>query len=393
MVKDAVRLEVDALAGKLFEINDWMFSNPEVGFQEFGAAQKLAAFLQSSGFEVEKGVAGMETAFVGTWRGGPGPVIGIFAEYDALPGIGHACGHNVIGASAAGAAAALAKAWPDMPGTIRLFGSPAEEGGGGKVLMIEAGLLQGVDAAMMIHASNADRVFCNNLSVQRAEITFHGRTAQPAGSAHEGVSAFEAAILTWTNINAIRQYLRPDFYIHGIMKEGGFAANVIPDRATLVMYVRAPRGRDVDYLYGRVMDCAQAAAMTTGATCEVSQKGRRYLRVVNNPVILELMEANYRSLGLDVKPPLPHPRASTDMGNISQVAPSVHGYIKIGEPDVIGNTHSPGFAPQTVTEAAHQAILNGAKAMAMTAVDLLSRPDRLAEAKCLFEAQMRDELA
>ena len=392
-MKDATRKEIDALANRLFELNDWMFSNPEVGFKEFGAAERLAGFLHDNGFTVEKGLAGMETTFLGTWRGGDGPVIGIFAEYDALPGIGHACGHNVIGAAAVGAAVALAKAWPEMPGTVKLFGSPAEEGGGGKVVMVEAGLLQGVDAAMMIHASNADRVFCNNLSVQRAEITFHGRTAQPAGSAHEGVSAFEAAILTWTNINSIRQYLRPDFYVHGIMKEGGFAANVIPDRATLVMYVRAPRGRDVDYLYGRVLDCARAAAMTTGATWDIAQRGKRYLRVVNNPVMVEFMEANYRGLGLDAKPPLPHPRASTDMGNISQVVPSVHGYIKIGDPEVIGNTHSPEFAPQTITDDAHQAILNAAKAMAMTVVDLLSKPDCLAEAKHQFEVQMRDELA
>ncbi len=392
-MKDAVRVCVDGLGQLLFEINDWMFRNPETGFKEHGAAERLAGLLEGNGFRVERGVAGMETAFVGTWRGGDGPVLGVFAEYDALPGIGHACGHNVIGTAAVGAAVALAKAWPEMPGTLKLFGSPAEEGGGGKVIMVEEGLLQGVDAAMMIHASNANRTFCHNLSVQRAEITFHGKTAQPAGSAHEGVSAFEAAILTWTNINAIRQYLEPDFYVHGIMKEGGFAANVIPDRATLVLYVRAPRGRDLEYLYDRMVNCARAAALVTGASCTIEPKGKRYLRMVNNPTIVELLTVNYHSLGLDVAPPLPRPRASTDMGNVSQVLPAAHGYIKIGEPEVIGNTHSPEFAPQTVTDEAHRAILDAAKAMAMTIVDLLSSPERLVAAQQQFQAQMRDEMA
>lgn len=392
-MKDAVRAGVDALAARLFDINDWMFRNPEIGFQEHGAAKRLAGLLEDSGFDIERAVSGMETAFTGTWRGGDGPTVGIFAEYDALPGIGHACGHNVSATAAVGAAVALTRVWPEMPGTVRLFGSPAEEGGGGKVIMAESGLLQGVDAAIMIHASNANRVVCNNLSVQRAEIAFHGKTAQPAGSAHEGVSAFEAAMLTWTNINAIRQYLRPDFYVHGIMKEGGFAANVIPDLATLVLYVRAPRGRDLDYLYGRVVDCARAAALTTGASFDIAPKGKRYLRMVNNPTVVALLDANYRDLGLSVEPPLPHPRASTDMGNISQVMPAAHGYIKIGDPEVIGNTHSPEFAPQTVTDEAHLAILNAAKAMAMTIVDLLAKPECLVKAKQQFEAQILEELA
>ena len=394
MTEDSVCTAIDAIATRLMEINDWMYQNPEIGFEERGAAKRLSDLLEEEGFEVERGVAGMETAFVGTYSGGrPGPTIGIFAEYDALPHIGQACGRNIIGCSAVGAAIALRRAWPELPGTVKLFGSPAEEGGGGKVVMVETGLLGGVDAAMMIHASNANRVYCNNLSVQRAEITFHGRTAQPAGSAHEGVSALEAAILTWTNINAIRQYLPPDFYVHGIMKEGGFAGNVIPDKSALVLYTRAPRGRDVDYLYGRVEDCARAAALTVGAQLEAKQRGKRYLRVITNPTMACLMADKYKVLGLDVQGPGPRPRASTDMGNVSQVVPSVHGYIKIGDPTQIGNTHSPEFAPQTITPEAHQALLNAAKAMAMTTADLLETPEILARAKVEFQTQMRDENA
>lgn len=394
MPKQRAIAAVEAVSARLHEINDWMYHHPELGFAERGAAAKLTEFLLDEGFAVERGVGGMETAFVGTYRGTrPGPTIGVFAEYDALPEIGHACGHNIIGTAAIGAAAAVKRAWPDLPGTIQLFGGPAEEGGGGKVIMVEKGLVQHLDAAMMIHASVANRVETNNLSVQRLDISFTGRTAQPAGSAHEGVSAFEAAILTWTNINAIRQYLRPDFYVHGVMGEGGFAANVIPDRASLVLYMRAPRGTDLDYLVGRVTDCAKAAAMTVGATVTFADRGKRFLRMVNNPTLMELLAASYEAIGREVSPPTPRPRASTDMGNVSQVVPSLHGYIQIGDAAVIGNTHSPEFAPHTITDQAHRAIDDAALAMALTCIELFARPELVTQAKADFAKLMQEEMA
>lgn len=380
---------VDAMLPQLAAINDWMYRNPEVGFAEHGAAERLAGFMAEEGFTVDRGVGGMETAFIATHQGTTArPAIAVFAEYDALPDIGHACGHNVIGTCAIGAAAAVRRAWPDLPGTISLFGSPAEEGGGGKVIMVEQGLVQHLDAAMMMHASVADRVETNNLSVQRMDITFHGRTAQPAGSAHEGVSAFEAAILTWTNINAIRQYLAPDFYVHGIMKEGGFAANVIPDRASLVMYARAPRGKDLEALLERVTNCVRAAALTTGATVTITEVGKRFLRVVNNPTLAGRLSANLERVGRSVTAATARPRASTDMGNVSQVVPSIHGYISIGDARAIGNTHSPEFAPQTITAEAHKAIADAAKAMAMTCIDLFEQPELLSKARLAFEQSM-----
>ena len=394
MPKQRAGAAVEAFSARLHQINDWMYHNPEIGFAERGAAAKLTEFLEDEGFGVERGVGGMETAFIGTYRGPrPGPTIGVFAEYDALPEIGHACGHNIIGTAAIGAAAAVKRAWPDLPGTIQLFGAPAEEGGGGKVIMVEQGLVQHLDAAMMIHASVANRVETNNLSVQRLDISFTGRTAQPAGSAHEGVSAFEAAILTWTNINAIRQYLRPDFYVHGVMGEGGFAANVIPDRASLVLYMRAPRGTDVDYLVGRVTDCAQAAALTVGATVTLAERGKRFLRMVNNPTLTGLLAASYETIGREVGPPTPRPRASTDMGNVSQVVPSLHGYVQIGDAAVIGNTHSPEFAPHTITDQAHQAVDDAALAMALTCIELFARPELVAQAKAEFAELIRGEMA
>lgn len=394
MQKRLICEAVDVLSDELFDINDWLYHNPELGFAEKGAADLLTGFLTKEGFQVERGIGGMETAFIATHRGPrPGPAIAVFAEYDALLDIGHACGHNIIAACGVGAAAAVKRVWPDLPGTIHLIGSPAEEGGGGKVIMVEEGLVQALDAAMMIHASVANRVLTNNLSVQRMDITFSGRTAQPAGSAHEGVSAFEAAILTWTNINAIRQYLQPDFYVHGIMNEGGFAANVIPDRASLVLYIRAPRGRDVDYLLERVGNCAKAAAMTVGATVTMAERGKRFLRMVNNPTLSGVLADNYQALGLTADPPTPRPRASTDMGNVSQVVPSIHGYIRIGDAAEIGNTHSPEFAPHTTTAEAHRAVADAAKAMAMTCVDLFGQPQLLEQAKTEFAEQMRRELA
>jgi metal-dependent amidase/aminoacylase/carboxypeptidase family protein len=176
------------------------------------------------------------------------------------------------------------------------------------------------------------------------------------------------------------------------MSEGGFAANVIPDRASLVLYVRAPRGKDTDYLLQRVSDCAQAAALTVGATVTMAERGKCFLRMVNNPTLSGLLADNYRVLGREVEPPTPRPRASTDMGNVSQVVPSIHGYVRIGDAAVIGNTHSPEFAPHTVTEQAHRAIDDAAKAMAMTCIDLFERPELLARAKAEWAKLMADEM-
>jgi len=393
--KQAARQALTALEEELFELNEWMYRNPEVGFTEHEAARRLTAMLERAGFVVNRGVAGMETAFAARFGSGiAGPTVAIFAEYDSLPGIGHACGHNIIACSALGAAIAVAKSWPDLPGSLVVFGSPAEEQSstvddcGGKAYLVNAGLLAGVDAAMMMHPTNHDSAWSNNLAVQPLEMRFHGKTAQPAGSAHEGVNAFEAAVLAYTSINACRQYFRPDYFVHGMITESGPAPNVMSARSALRLHVRAPSNRELEPFLETIKKCGEAAAMVIGAKVEFSYYMQRYLEMVNNRVLATALEENLRIVGRSPQPIGTRRRGSTDMGNVSQVVPTVHGYVSLGPADVVGNTHSPEFAPSTITAAGRRALADAAAAMAMTAIDLLGDPAMVERAKAEFAATM-----
>jgi amidohydrolase len=385
---------VEALAEEMYALNQWMYDNPELGFQEYQASSKLVDALREAGFSVEAGVAGMETAFVARYKGrDEGPKLALFAEYDALPNIGHACGHNIIAVSALGAAISLVKAWPDMPGELIVFGSPAEEQSsvvddcGGKVHLVEAGYLEDVDAALMIHPTNHNSAWSNNLAVQPLEMTFYGRTAQPAGSAHLGVNAFEAAVLAYTNINACRQYFEPNWFVHGMITESGPAPNIMSPRSILRLHVRASTNDQLERLLVKVKQCGEAAAAVMGATVEFNHYMVRYREVKNNTVLAELLDRNMRALGLKTIGLPSSPRGSTDMGNVSQVVPAVHGYISLGTVEEAGNTHNPEFAPSTVGSAGRSAAVNAAKAMAMTVVELLDNPRLIADAKGEFGSQ------
>lgn len=390
--KSVVCGEVDALAEQLIALNRWMYENPELGFQEVEASARLAEVLRDAGFSVESEAAGMTTAFVARYKGSnTGPKLALFAEYDALPNIGHACGHNIIAVSAIGAAIALVRSWPDMPGELLVFGSPAEEQSsvvddcGGKVHMVEAGCLSGVDAAMMVHPTNHNSAWSNNLAVQPLEMIFHGRTAQPAGSAHLGVNAFEAAVLAYTNINACRQYFEPTWFVHGMITESGPAPNIMSPRSVLRLHVRASTNDQLEKLLAKVKQCGEAAAMVLGASVEFDYYMVRYREVKNNRVLANLMDANMRALGLSTVGLPQNPRGSTDMGNVSQVVPAVHGYISLGPVEEVGNTHNPEFAPSTVSPQGEAAIISSAKTMAMTLVDLLTDQGLLTDARAEFE--------
>ena len=394
MKKEAVREQLHEIEDELYSLNEWMYENPELGFQEYEASRKLTAMLEEAGFVVEKPVAGKETAFV-TRYGDPEahPAVALFAEYDALPDIGHACGHNIIASSSIGAAIALVRAWPDIPGSLYVFGSPAEEQSsviddcGGKVYMVEAGLLEGIDAAMMLHPTNFNSAWTNNLAVQPLEMTFHGRTAQPAGSAHMGINAFEASVLAYTNINACRQYFMPDHYAHGMVTESGPAPNIMSPRSKLRLHVRAPKDDQLEEFLGLIKRCGEAAAHVTGAEVEFDYYMKRYKDVIVNHVLGELMEKNMKTLGLEVEPMAAHPRASTDMGNVSYAVPAIHGYVSVGPGETVGNTHSPEFAPSTVAEEGRGALFNAAASMALTVFDLFADPSLVEKAKREFSSR------
>ncbi len=374
--KERVASAVDELRSDLVHTSHAIHNEPELAFNEHRASARLADLLADAGFTVERGVGGLETAFRATLEGAePGPTVGICAEYDALPEIGHGCGHNIIATSALGAGLALQRSGTPFAGRIQVIGTPAEEGGGGKILLADAGVFDEVDAAIMMHPSSRYMVNRGSLANSRVDITFHGKAAHAAGSPDKGINALEAVIQTFVGINARRLHMRQDARVHGIITHGGDAVNIIPARAAAVFSLRARRRSYQRQLVAMLREVAEGAALLTGARLEWNER-RGYDNMVPNPTVASLCGENMRSLGLNVVEPSPLERmGSTDMGDISQVIPAVHAYFSIG-PDTISG-HSLEMTEASCSAAGDQAIIDAAKSLAMTAVDLLAEPELL----------------
>lgn len=382
-LKEAINRAVDGLADELESLSRKIHANPELGYQEKKAAGWLAEFLAAKGFKVEKGVAGVETAFRATLETGEGPTIAILCEYDALPGLGHACGHNVIAASGAGAGAAVATVRVQLPkGRIQVIGTPAEEGGGGKLKLIEGGVFKDVDCAMMIHGFDRYVLHQDLLGIVRVNFDFTGKAAHASVDPWEGINALDAVIQTFNAISALRQQLRPDARVHGIITNGGAAPNIIPESASAQFYVRA---LTLDYMWEvlkKVVACAEGAARATGAELRVVQLPTVYEPLKRNDTLLGLFKANLERLGLRDEPPIPNRWGSSDIGNVSQVIPAIQPYVRIAETET--PIHSRAFAEAAVTPLARQGLVNAAKTMAMTTADLLADPGLVQRAKDEF---------
>ena len=385
-VKDLVGDAVDRLGDELESLSRRIHDHPELGYQEVKAAGWLSDFLERQGFKVERGVAGVETAFRGTIETGEGPTIAILCEYDALPAIGHACGHNVIATAGVGAGAALASLRDRLPkGRVQVVGTPAEEGGGGKVKLIRGGVFKTVDAAMMIHGFDRWIMHQDLLGIVRCRFEFTGKAAHAAADPWEGVNALDAVIQTFNNVSMLRQQIRPEARIHGIVNEGGAAANIIPEFASATFYVRAA---DIDYMWAlqkRVIACAEGAAKATGCALKVvEQRDNAYEPMKRNGTLLELFRANARAFGVVESPESRERMGSSDVGNVSQVIPAIQPMVQIapeGTP-----IHSRAFAEAAVTPLARDGMLKAAKIMAMTTCDLLDSPALVKEARREFEA-------
>jgi amidohydrolase len=369
-IKDHIAQAVDRLADELEALSHKIHANPELGYQEVKASGWLADFLTAKGFKVERGVAGVETAFRGEIGSGAGPTIAIMCEYDALPGIGHACGHNVIATAGVGAGAALAAVRETLPkGRVLVVGTPAEEGGGGKIRLIQGGVFQGVDAAMMIHGWDRWIAHQDLLGIERMTFEFRGRAAHASADPWEGVNALDAAVQTYTSISMLRQQVRPTARIHGIINHGGTAPNIIPEFAAVTFYVRAAEIPYLEDLARRVIACAEAAAQATGATLTVVKHDTGYLPMRRLEAYLDVWRENARRLGVEIGPGVPDRLGSSDVGNVSQVVPTIQPLVKIA-PDGTP-IHSRPFAEAAVSSLARQGLVAAAKTMAMTAVDLL----------------------
>ncbi len=382
-LKDAVGQAVDRLANELEALSRQIHDNPELGYAEVKACGWLAEFLGQHGFKVEKGVGGVDTAFRATIETGAGPTIAILCEYDALPGIGHACGHNVIATSGAGAGAALAAVREKLPaGRIQVIGTPAEEGGGGKVKLIKAGVFKDVDAAMMIHGFDRTLLHQDLLGIVRVTFEYTGKASHASADPWEGINALDACIQTFNAVSMLRQQMRPECRIHGIITNGGAAANIIPEHAAAMFYVRAPSIEAMWELHTRVVACAEGAAKAAGVSLKVTQHDNVYEPMKSNRVLLDLFAANMKTAGLTEGEPIPDRKGSSDIGNVSQIIPAIQPMIAIAPTGMA--IHTREFADAAVKPMARAGMVAAAKTMAMTTLDLLAEPKRVEAAKAEF---------
>jgi amidohydrolase len=376
-LKQRVAQAVDRLGDDLTTLSHEIHARPELAFEETFAAERLQRFLAAQGFRVEAKVGGLATAFRATLETGTGgPTLAILCEYDALPGVGHACGHNVIGAAGAGAGAALMAARDGLPaGRIVVIGTPAEERGGGKGCLVEAGVFRDVDAAMMIHGFDRTLLHQDLLGVARVSFEWAGRAAHASTDPWEGLNALDACVGTFNAVAMLRQQMRPDCRIHGIVSYGGAAGNIIHERAAADFNVRGPSLEAMWALHARVVACAEAAAAASGVSLTVTRHSDVYEPLRRNQGLLDCFGANLGAAGLAEGPAAPDRLASSDIGNVSQVTPTIHAWIAIAP---LGTAiHTREFAAAAAAPGARAGLLAGAKLMALSAVDLLTDPGRL----------------
>jgi amidohydrolase len=386
-LKDRVCREVDAMRDDLISLSKRIYEHPEIGFREHEAVGWLGAFLRERGFAVESGIAGLETAFRARVCGsGDHPHVALLAEYDALPGLGHACGHNLICTASAGAAVALTRAAHRLPGPLTVLGTPAEEGGGGKVFMVDRGVFTGIDAAMMFHPSRNNMWTRGALAALRVTARFHGRAAHAAAMPEKGINALNALLMTFHGIDSLRQHVTSDVRIHGIVSHGGDAPNIVPAFAEGKFSVRAGTRRALTDVLSMVKRCAEAGAVAAGARVEF-EEGPVYAERYNNRVLAGFFAENMQRLGLEgEEPPAQGGVGSSDIGNVSMAVPTIHPYLKIVDGEVSG--HTPEFREASGSSMGFAAMLLAAKGLAMTALDLMYRPGSTDEAWAALRASV-----
>lgn len=364
-----VAAAVAAQKPMLVELSEKLHANPELGWQEHQASQWTAEVLTEHGFDVTRSYLGFPTALravVGSGR----RKVGLMAEYDALPGLGHACGHNLITAMSVGAALALAEFADERDLTVEVYGTPAEEGGGGKIEMLNKGAFVDLDLAMMAHPSPVDAAEARPFAVSHSHIEYRGKAAHAAAYPDQGVNANDAFIIAQVALGLLRQQLPAGTRVHGVQTRGGEAPNAVPEKTEGRWYVRAERLADLEVLQRRVERCFEAGALATGCELTITPESEPYSEFRTEQRALDLYVAHAQRLGRRFDAPAEQAtmnRASTDMGNVSQVVPAIHPYIGIGSYPVAN--HQPEFAAHCVGDAAECAITDGATALALTALD------------------------
>ena len=383
-LKQSVCQDIDARANDLVSISHQLHAKPETNFEEHFAHQILTDYIADSKTKVTRKAYDLDTAFDVRIKGGSGPTVAVLCEYDALPGIGHACGHNIIATAGLGAGLALSAIAEQCSGNLVLMGTPAEEGGGGKIEMARKGAFAGIDAAMMIHPADADLARMNAIAIQNLFVKFHGLAAHAAVSPHKGKNALDAAVLGYMNVAALRQHILPTERIHGIFTNSGEKPNIVPRETEMDWYVRSPTIETLQPLKERVAKCLEGGAMAADCTVTFDWKKNTFADLVDNVPLLESYIRNASQFGRKMTSEfLPGTGGgSTDMGNISYLVPSIHPMMQVAPSGV--SLHSAAFADHTKGEEASKAIIEGAKIMAMTAIDMWASSSLQSEVKAAF---------
>ncbi|KPK48273.1 MAG: hypothetical protein AMJ77_00315 [Dehalococcoidia bacterium SM23_28_2] len=366
--------EIDAHRDQLIELSLRIHANPETAFQEAKAAGWLSDYLEAEGFAVERGICRLDTAFRASYGDGR-PRVAFLAEYDALAGIGHGCGHNIIAAASVGAAVAVKSIIPETGGTVAVIGTPAEEAAGGKVFMASRGAFDDLDVAMLVHPGNRDAAVTYALACLELSVQYFGRAAHAAARPEAGINALDALVIAYNSVSALRQHIRESARIHGIITDGGQAVNVVPERSAASFLLRAEDDDYLEELKEKVLACFRAGAEATGARLEYRWgEEARYRAMRSNRALAEAFRCNMETLGRQVQESdSRRSLGSTDMGNVSVLVPAIHPTVAIAPPDI--PVHTPEFRELSASEAGHRGLLDAAKAMAMTAVDVLLDAD------------------
>jgi amidohydrolase len=376
---------ITRLGGELIDVSHSIHDHPELNFEEHHAHDLLCSALDRAGLEVEPHAYGVDTAFAAR-AGSGGPTIAVICEYDALPDIGHACGHNVIAAAGLGAGIAAAALAEELGGRVVVLGTPAEEGGGGKVFMARNGAFDDVDAAMMVHPADRDLTTMTTLAIHQVQADYEGVASHAAANPHLGRNALDAAVLGYMNIAALRQHILPDERIHGVFTDGGAKPNIVPRHAGALWYVRAGDLTRLEALKERVMACLHAGADAAGCTMHHHWNDPPYADLLDSQPMLDAFVDNAATGGRRVRTPLDDGpvMGSTDMGNVSYLVPSIHPMLQVAPRGI--SIHTPEFTAHAAGEGGDAAVIDGAKAMAATVIDLWTRPEVLEGAAAQWRA-------
>lgn len=368
---------------EVWEVARQIGENPELGYMEYFAVDTLCHLLQKHGFEVQRGVAGVETAFVAKFsRSLPGPKIAFLAEYDALPGLGHGCGHNLIGASSAGAAVLLSKCL-DMKGEVLVIGTPAEETSGAKVTLVESGTFRDVDVAMMFHPGSQNAPEISSLALDALEFTFHGRAAHAVAASNFGINALDAVINFFVGVNVLKKQLPADVKINGIITEGGTVPNIIPERAVARFYLRTRKRKDLAELRDQVIRCAEGAAAKVSAKMTWKNFEFSYDEMQTNQSLAACFTRNLHEMGIHQIALPQTAMGSVDMGNVSRVVPAIHPYLMLGTGLEI--PHTENFAKTALSPDAERLVMLAMQTLALTGWDVLSDHTLLEKIKQEFQ--------